>query len=340
LTEYIRQLNHYGSTRTPFLFIIDFEMKKPVLYPLEDLPDGIEFSLQSSGIKPMHELPEKLLIFDKYPISLAAYSKGFNHVKAGLNRGDSFLLNLTYPSKVVSNYSLEEIYAAVEAPYKLKYYNDWVVFSPETFIKISGNTIKTFPMKGTIDAGIPGAADIILKNPKEKAEHNTIVDLMRNDISKVAKQVEVTRYRYLDYIHTSDKDILQVSSEISGQLPVNFHHHLGDILLSLLPAGSISGAPKAKTIDIIREAEGQDRGYYTGIAFWYDGYQLDSCVLIRYLEQVGEEMYARSGGGITHMSNLDDEYQEMIDKVYVPIAGNHKNSPWKGDEHTLPQPAL
>ena len=72
---------------------------------------------------------------------------------------------------------------------------------------------------------------------------------------------------------------------IGGELKSDFHKHLGDILLKLLPAGSISGAPKPATLDLIRAAEGQKRGYYTGVAALWDGYQLDSCVLIRFLEK-------------------------------------------------------
>lgn len=108
----------------------------------------------------------------------------------------------------------------------------------------------------------------------------------------------------------------QVSSEITGKLGADYKSKLGDILFSLLPAGSISGAPKKKTVEIIRHAEGEERGYYTGVCGYFDGESLDSCVLIRYLDEQGRY---RSGGGITFLSQLEEEYQEMIDKVYVPI---------------------
>jgi len=94
---------------------------------------------------------------------------------------------------------------------------------------------------------------------------------------------------------------------------------LGDILFSLLPAGSISGAPKAKTLEIINQAEGYNRGFYTGICGWFDGENFDSAVMIRFIEQNGENLIFKSGGGITAQSELTKEYEELIQKVYVPI---------------------
>ena len=89
----------------------------------------------------------------------------------------------------------------------------------------------------------------------------------------------------------------------------------------LLPAGSISGAPKEKTVQIIQQAEGEKRGYYTGIFGYFDGNNLESAVAIRYIEKNEQgEMLFRSGGGITSQSSLEEEYQEILEKVYVPIS--------------------
>jgi para-aminobenzoate synthetase component 1 len=151
------------------------------------------------------------------------------------------------------------------------------------------------------------------------AEHVTIVDLLRNDLSEVAENVQVTRFRYVDEIRTIHKDLLQVSSEIRGDLPVDYIQHIGDILLKLLPAGSVSGAPKRKTLEIIRAAEKEPRGYYTGVMGLFDGSVLESGVMIRFMEYVGNDLYYRSGGGITIQSNAELEYQEAIDKIYVPL---------------------
>ena len=174
-------------------------------------------------------------------------------------------------------------------------------------------------MKGTINASTPSADRLLINDPKETAEHATIVDLIRNDLSMVAEQVSVSRYRYIDKLQTNQGSILQTSSEIQGVLPDDYLTNLGSIIFRLLPAGSITGAPKKKTMQIIKEAETYDRGFYTGIMGYFDGKDLDSAVMIRFVEQEGGKMYFKSGGGITSQSDVENEYNEMKQKVYVPI---------------------
>jgi len=174
-------------------------------------------------------------------------------------------------------------------------------------------------MKGTIDATLPDARRRLFEDKKEAAEHATIVDLLRNDLSQHATQVTVRRYRYFDRLTTHRGALWQTSSEIEGRLPDDYRSRLGDILLDMLPAGSITGAPKPKTMDIIAEAESYDRGFYTGVAGWFDGDDMDSCVLIRFMEQEGGRLYFKAGGGITFQSDMHSEYEEMKQKIYVPI---------------------
>ena len=174
-------------------------------------------------------------------------------------------------------------------------------------------------MKGTIDASSPDAGISILNDPKETAEHNTIVDLIRNDLNRVAKDVRVDRFRYIEEINTHEKSLLQVSSEISGILPENYMARLGNIFRTLLPAGSVSGAPKKKTLEIIHEAETYKRGFYTGVFGLFDGSKLDSGVMIRFIKSDEGQLTFCSGGGITARSNARNEYEELLDKVYVPI---------------------
>ena len=215
--------------------------------------------------------------------------------------------------------SLKEMFFLSRAKYKLLFTENFLVFSPETFVRISDGKIFAYPMKGTIDASIPGAIEKILSDRKEMAEHVTIVDLIRNDLSAVAKNVQVIRFRYVDEIKTIHKNLLQISSEIQGDLVTDSLSHLGDILLSMLPAGSVSGAPKCKTIDIIRQAEKEPRGYYTGVFGVFDGNVFDSGVMIRFVENDRGVLFYRSGGGITTQSSAKAEYEEAIDKVYVPL---------------------
>jgi para-aminobenzoate synthetase component 1 len=248
-------------------------------------------------------------------LSFEDYLQKFEFVKKEIEYGNSFLVNLTAATKIDTNLTLEMIAHNAHSKYICYLKDQFVSFSPETFIQIKNGKIMTFPMKGTIDASIPNAKELILSDIKEVAEHATIVDLLRNDLSKVAKNVRVTKYRYYEEIKIQQGTIGQVSSEIEGTLPYNYNEIIGDIIFNLLPAGSVSGAPKNKTKEIIAKAEQAERGYYTGVAGYFDGTNLDSCVLIRYLQ--ADNIY-RSGGGITAQSEVLKEYQEMIDKVYVP----------------------
>ena len=210
----------------------------------------------------------------------------------------------------------------------------FVCFSPETFVRIKGGRIYSYPMKGTLDASLPNAEKLLMEDQKEAAEHATIVDLIRNDLSRVAEDVRVDKYRYIDVLHTNKGNILQTSSEISGRLPEDYPHHLGEILDAQLPAGSITGAPKDKTMQIIQEAEGYDRGFYTGIMGIYDQGELNSAVMIRFIEEEEvfpsktenrmnyeaiRKLYFKAGGGITSKSDCRKEYEEVIQKIYLPI---------------------
>lgn len=258
-------------------------------------------------------------LLEARPMEFAEYARRFGTVRRGLLRGDSFLTNLTVRTPVVSGLSLEEIFMRAEAPYLLYVPGRFVCFSPERFVRIAGGRIATNPMKGTINASVPDARQTILNDPKETAEHNTVVDLLRNDLSIHADRVHVERFRYIDRIATRRGDILQVSSEIAGRLPAGYEARMGDILFDMLPAGSVSGAPKSSTLRIIREAEGEPRGYYTGVFGYFDGQTLDSAVLIRFIEEEQGRMYFRSGGGITAYSDCRSEYEEVIEKVYLPF---------------------
>lgn len=312
-------LNEYGAERRPFLFFVDFEMQNPVVIRLDEV-DSARILYDINGRTNFQSTSNRDQVdFQKFPCSFQDYKEKFDKVWEHLIYGDSYLTNLTIRTRIDTPLSLREIFSISRAKYKLWFDDQFLVFSPETFVRISDSRIFSFPMKGTIDAAIAGAENKILNDPKEKAEHVTIVDLIRNDLSAVADDIRVTRFRYVEKISTMQKNLLQVSSEISGRLADGYAERLGDILVALMPAGSVSGAPKCKTIEIIREAEAEPRGYYTGIVGIFDGEVLDSGVMIRYLERSGKDLYYRSGGGITVQSVVESEYQEAIDKVYVPL---------------------
>lgn len=320
-SQAIEHINEYGRKRIPFLFIIDFLAEKPVILPLSQVNDEellYDFNGQTNYIPINQKLPLQFQ-FNKSPILFADYQSKFDYVINQIKLGNSFLTNLSVYTKIDTDLDLKAIFAHSSAKYRLWWRDRFVCFSPEIFVQVRGNHIASFPMKGTIDAALPNAAQAILNDVKEAAEHATIVDLIRNDLSMVADKVWVERYRYLDTLSTNQKTLLQVSSEVAGLMPENWRDTLGTWLFKLLPAGSISGAPKPRTLDIIKQAEGYDRGYYTGITGIFDGENLDSGVLIRFIEKKDNRLAFKSGGGITARSEVNSEYQEVIDKVYLPI---------------------
>jgi len=320
ISEFAERMNSLGQEKVPFLFIVDFEMEKPLIFPLTDVdPKLILFDV--NGFTNVEtQTPFLEVAIDKFPESLESYKRKFEKVFAHLEYGDSFLTNLTIRTKIKLSQTLQDVFFLSEAKYKLLFHDQFLLFSPETFIRIVDGSIYCHPMKGTIDAAIPGAREKILASVKELSEHVTIVDLIRNDISQVASDVRVTRFRYVDEIRTNSKTLLQVSSEIIGYLGEDYRSQLGDILVRLLPAGSVSGAPKPKTLDIIKDVESGKRGYYTGVFGIFDGQNVDSAVMIRFIEKENGLYYYRSGGGITTQSDVTSEYLEAIDKVYVPVS--------------------
>ncbi len=315
----IDQMNIWGGQQKPFLFIIDFELKKPLLYLLDEVPSNILYDI--NGIRNIDYQVEDTspFTFETSPVLFENYKNAFDQVIQELKYGNSYILNLTFPTPLTTDLNLKSIFNRSKARYKLLVDSKFVVFSPESFVKIENGLISSYPMKGTIDDSKPNAEQLLLANKKEQAEHATIVDLIRNDLSKVATKVKVIDYRYVEKVKTFNKTLLQVSSKIEGKLPTNYKQHLGNIIFSLLPAGSISGAPKTKTLEIIKKAEKIPRNYFTGVIGIFDGKKLDSGVMIRFIELIDKKLVFRSGGGITAQSDAANEYQELLDKVYVPF---------------------
>ncbi|MEO1941921.1 MAG: aminodeoxychorismate synthase component I [Campylobacterales bacterium] len=320
-------------------FIWDFDRRFEMI-PVQQLEEQgiyLQTPLYSTSPPPggVPSTPPKIL---KYPIGYPLYLERFNRVQLGLRKGETYLLNLTFPTVVESDYSPLEIYNRVSAPFKLYFRGEFLCYSPERFVKVVGNKIFTYPMKGTIDGQIPNAEELILGNQKEMAEHLMVVDLLRNDLGIIGRRIRINRFRYIDKIFGGRSPLLQVSSEIEGELPENWLNQWEELIGRLLPAGSISGTPKKRTCEIIREVEGYRRGYYTGIFGILDRKRkiLDSGVIIRYLEPLTPRRWGevnhlfpklppqklpfrylyKSGGGITIDSNPEEEYRELLRKVY------------------------
>ena len=318
--EKFQELDELSEKKVPFFFMIDFLMGNVLIFNEQALKskkilvDFPSFKNAESKISKKSEI-----LWKSHPKSKENYQKGFEIVRNHLKRGDSYLVNYTCETKIETNLSLEDIFHQSKAKYKVLLPNQFTFFSPETFVEIRNQQVFTHPMKGTIDAAKPNAKELLKNDVKEKAEHYTVVDLLRNDLSMVADWVTLDEFQHIDYLQTSNKNLFAMSSEISGKVKPEFQNKIGSLLKTLLPAGSILGAPKPKTLEIILEAETYERGFYTGVAGYFDGENLDSCVMIRFVEKKGENLTFKSGGGITHLSKLADEYQEMKNKIYVPI---------------------
>lgn len=315
------QMNALTAQNEPYIFIIDYKAERCAVVPLGKL-DSRETLFNFRGVRNDAGAVAKhagKVTWQVKPPTLDEYAKRFDIVRRNLLAGNSYLVNLTCRMSVQTSLSLRDIYCRAAAPYKLWIADTLVCFSPETFVRIADGKISSFPMKGTIDAALPDAERLLLDNEKEAAEHATVVDLIRNDLSMVAEDVNVKRYRFVSRLSTNKGELLQTSSEITGRLPDDWREHAGDIIFRQLPAGSITGAPKPKTVKIIAEAEGYERGFYTGVMGCYANGRLDSAVMIRFIDTDGSALFCKTGGGITSKSDPIDEYNEIIAKAYVPI---------------------
>ena len=314
----MQQINELASQREPFLFVLSYDLKKKFVQKLDELNSDVFFKIGNQRNYPQTPIKKKYYL-KKSPLDFQTYQESLERVLEEIRAGNTYLLNLTFQTPIETNLTLKEIFTYAKAKYKLYFKDEFICFSPEKFIEIEGNKIATYPMKGTIEASTPNAKESILSNEKEMAEHVMIVDLMRNDLGMVGTSVRVEKFRYVEKIKAGDKELLQVSSKITATLPQNWHENLGDILQQLLPAGSITGTPKKSTVNIIENIENYERGFYTGVFGIFDGRNLYSAVMIRFIEKKDNKLYYKSGGGITIDSDAKLEYEELIDKIYLPL---------------------
>lgn len=189
--------------------------------------------------------------------------------------------------------------------------------SPETLVKLQDGVLHTFPLAGTRPRGRTEAEDQalereLLADPKELSEHNMLVDLGRNDIGRLSKfgTVEVEKYLSVErYSH-----VMHIGSTVRGEIWDD--RDAVDAVGCVLPAGTLSGAPKLRACEIIHELEGNKRGIYGGAIGYIDFTgNLDTCIAIRLAFQKNGTVYVRSGAGIVADSVPEKEYQECINKA-------------------------
>ena len=189
--------------------------------------------------------------------------------------------------------------------------------SPETLVRLVDGTLTTFPVAGTRPRGASLAEDLalekeLLEDDKELAEHNMLVDLARNDIGRLSKfgTVEVEEYMK---IHRFSK-VMHIASVVTGQIEDDKDQV--DTIATVLPAGTLSGAPKFRACEIIAELENDDRGVYAGAIGYLDfSGNLDVCIGIRTAVKKQDKVYVQAGAGIVADSVPEKEYEDTYNKA-------------------------
>ena len=193
--------------------------------------------------------------------------------------------------------------------------------SPETLVKLEDGILHTFPLAGTRPRGKDAAEDAalekeLLADPKELAEHNMLVDLGRNDIGKISKfgTVEVEKYLSIEkYSH-----VMHIGSTVKGEIREN--EDALSAIDAILPAGTLSGAPKIKACQLINDLENNKRGIYGGAIGYLDFTgNLDTCIAIRIAYKKNNKVFVRSGAGIVADSVPENEFQECLNKAAAVI---------------------
>ena len=193
--------------------------------------------------------------------------------------------------------------------------------SPETLVKLENGVLHTFPLAGTRPRGKTAEEDAqlekeLLADPKELAEHNMLVDLGRNDLGKISRfgTVEVEKYHCIEkYSH-----VMHIGSTVRGQIRED--KDALDAVDAVLPAGTLSGAPKLRACQIINDLENNKRGIYGGAIGYIDFTgNLDTCIAIRTAYKKNGKVFVRSGAGIVADSVPEKEYQECINKAAAVV---------------------
>lgn len=193
--------------------------------------------------------------------------------------------------------------------------------SPETLVKVENGTVTTFPLAGTKPRGKTPEEDLqlekdLLSDEKERAEHNMLVDLGRNDVGKVSQFGTVKVEKYMNIERFSH--VMHISSTVNGKIKGDCDYL--DALDAILPAGTLSGAPKIRACEIINELEHLRRGIYGGAIGYIDFTgDMDTCIAIRLAFKKNNQVFVRSGAGIVADSVPESEYNECIHKAKAVV---------------------
>ena len=197
--------------------------------------------------------------------------------------------------------------------------------SPETLVKLEDGVLHTFPLAGTRPRGRTEEEDRrleaeLLADEKERAEHNMLVDLGRNDIGRISALGSVKVERYMSIERFSH--VMHIDSTVSGRIRPD--RDAVDEVDAILPAGTLSGAPKLRACEIIQELEGRKRGVYGGAIGYLDFTRnLDTCIAIRLAYKKNGRICVQSGAGIVAGIVPETEYQECINKARAVVKAIH-----------------
>ena len=253
-------------------------------------------------------------------LSKKEYEKAFNQIKDELASGNSYQINFTNELQISTKASSKDIITSLLSRQKSRYFGyfrsefcEIISFSPELFFKLKGKKITFAPMKGTIKRGQNKDEDRVLKNklkndPKNRSENLMIVDLLRNDMSKIIKIGSLKLKEPMKIIKL--KTLFQAISPLKARLK---SRNLNKIFEAVYPCGSITGAPKLATMRIIERLEARDRGVYCGAMGVISDKRAEFSVPIRTLQRWTKDEYYRYGvgSGVVWDSKCDDEFAEL-----------------------------
>jgi anthranilate synthase component I len=248
----------------------------------------------------------------------AEHERRVGRVQEHIRRGDAFQIVLSQRAERPTTARPLAVYRALRrinpSPYLFLLELDGLALvgsSPETHVKVEGSRASLNPIAGTTDRG-EGDAERLLASDKDRAEHVMLVDLGRNDLSRVCKPASVHVERFLEPERFSH--VTHLVSEVTGELRDGVTPF--DVLRATFPAGTVSGAPKVRAMQIISELEGHRRGTYAGVVGYYlPGVGLDTCIAIRTVRLQDGRAYLQAGGGIVLDSDPGAEHQECLNKL-------------------------
>lgn len=269
-------------------------------------------------------VPGKITTEFKSLFSEEEYCKMVERAKKYIYEGDIFQVVLSNRLEAGYKGSLLNAYRVLRtinpSPYMFYFSSDDIEVagaSPETLVKLEDDVLHTFPLAGTRPRGKNEKEDIeleksLLNDEKEKAEHNMLVDLGRNDLGKISKFGTVEVEHYMDVLKYSH--VMHIGSTVKGIIRDDKNGI--DAVDAVLPAGTLSGAPKIRAMEIINELENNKRGIYGGAIGYIDFTgNLDTCIAIRTVFKKNGKIFVRSGAGIVADSVPVNEYHECINKA-------------------------